>query len=1426
MTAVRSNFQSMPQQRKSCRNSRVPPEDSYISSRHKLSIVRPPELGADVDTVIETFTRPLQRDLLDFQADDSSLLSLCLPNTRGVSDCHATVVFKDSPLTTDRKGRGKRPTWNYSIIADPARNNRQVDFEKHRSDEEDLHLPLQLAVNNAIANSTVIPDTVFFSPDPGGDASQNAAMSSGAATMARTFLFIFAIAHFTIIYRLTSFITSERDAGLSQLIDSMGGGSTITTRVLSWLVVFDLAALPCYLGLGILYQRMFFRASGVATLIGWQILNGLAVNSSTVFAAAFFSKARTSAVYVIIIFIAMSIAAQWYSFDAKPPASSVVLFLTLFFPSVNSFFFSQQMCLWEISGQPADPAKFPPEVPDIPSKSYGVSQGTMLWFLVLNIFIYPVAAICVEKLLHGIHFRKRKFSARTVGSEGIIAQTLELSKSFFPSLAARVFCRGKRRRKPVKAVDGVEFDMHLGQITCLVGPNGSGKTTTLHMMAGFISPTQGSIRLGLKPSQIGICPQRNTLWDELTDAIKAGNRSRQELDQLIDECDLKPKRKFKARELSGGQKRKLQLACMFVGDSSICLIDECTSGLDPLSRRAIWEILLNQCSRRSIVFTTHFLDEVDILADQIVLLCRGKIKCQGASAQLKTLYGGGYKVLAPLSAGVIQSSYPPVAHRDKLIYQVPDSHTAAKMVSNFIASGTTDVAISGPQFEDVFLNLLSEEDLLSYAEDATKDESSSQLTSGKVTSFWVQFGVLYRKRWAVLKISWIPYVSAVFIPVALGMLVSTFLIDFKIPKCDALADTPFPLEASSLSWNESCPRESFCQQLSVAPSSANGSLFKLVQDGFQEMAQVNAKSFRDFVQVHDSRSDMLKFISQNTTKAGHGGSGSLLDLWSQISGSVEINTSQELSPKSRLVFYPTFFVLYPAMEKSRKNLMVSVGVTLITAGLLDFKGPIMLALPVLILHGLAATMMGYIVAHFTNGPLRSFVATLGLGMVSYTISLVAILTSESAAANRPGDVNMSGITYGANLFLPIGNVIRALVVSLNLMDQGCKNGKAVAGGSLDGLGGPLLYLALQTVSLLLLLIWLEAGMPRPYLTKARTGSRQDADVELSALRSPSVLSRDGVREEVARAERSESDPLRVLHINKAFGTNKAVDDLTFGLARGEVMALIGPNGAGKSTLVNMMQGELVPDQGRILLCQTDSRSPSAKTNLGVCPQYDAPDFMSTRDHLVFYARIKGIKKPESDVNILMDQLNLTPHAKTPASKLSGGNKRKLMLAIALIGKPPIIVLDEPTSAMDAVAKRRFWRIIQNIAAERSVLLTTHSMEEADALATRTAILARRFLAIGTSQELRERFSNVYYANIVLTSAGLVPRASFERQILGGQASALVDLVETLERDMGVMGIGCYSISGPTLENVFLSVVRENNVQEEEEEEEEELIREK
>lgn len=183
-----------------------------------------------------------------------------------------------------------------------------------------------------------------------------------------------------------------------------------------------------------------------------------------------------------------------------------------------------------------------------------------------------------------------------------------------------------------------------------------------------------------------------------------------------------------------------------------------------------------------------------------------------------------------------------------------------------------------------------------------------------------------------------------------------------------------------------------------------------------------------------------------------------------------------------------------------------------------------------------------------------------------------------------------GITFGLYLFLPIGNLFRALLVGFNVLQVGCKNGKPTSPGSIDAYGGPILYLVLQVGFLLAIIIWIEGDLAL-FRRNTHTPFRYVPDDVIP-------LKTSEVEAERARAETSETDLLRVLHLDKTFGSNHAVDDVTLGLREDEVMALIGPNGAGKSTLVNMIQSELSPDNGRILLKGEDSRTRSAQKFLG------------------------------------------------------------------------------------------------------------------------------------------------------------------------------------------------------------------------------------
>ena len=449
------------------------------------------------------------------------------------------------------------------------------------------------------------------------------------------------------------------------------------------------------------------------------------------------------------------------------------------------------------------------------------------------------------------------------------------------------------------------------------------------------------------------------------------------------------------------------------------------------------------------------------------------------------------------------------------------------------------------------------------------------------------------------------------------------------------------------------------------------------------------------------------------------------------------------------------------------------------------------------------------------------------------------------------------VTFSLGLIFPIMNVFKALAVGLNLFKVACRNDSNITyPGSIYAYGGPILILCLQIMLLSLLLVLADRDLSLPVIFRQQHNGGMDE---------AGLAPHEAISEEVVRVKQSESDLLRLLHVSKSFKSTVAVDDVSLGLGQGEILALLGPNGAGKTTIVNMIRGEFKPDSGNIFLKGVDVHKNTrlAQRYLGVCPQFDALDLMTARQHLEFYARIKGVKNVKGAVNSVMAKVGLTPHASKPASKLSGGNKRKLSLGIALMGNPDVLLLDEPSSSMDAAAKRAMWKILADIAPGRSLLLTTHSMEEADALATRAAIVSRRLLAIGTTQVLRQKYSNLYHVQLVLRSA---PSSSpeemqaveqwirkqfngvtFEGENLGGQIkfmiqnnpvtttadienspkttiqpalketdnrSIIAQLIESLETNKEILGLTDFSIGAPTLEQVFLNVVKDNEAFEE------------
>ncbi|CAL8402339.1 unnamed protein product [Gadus morhua 'NCC'] len=211
------------------------------------------------------------------------------------------------------------------------------------------------------------------------------------------------------------------------------------------------------------------------------------------------------------------------------------------------------------------------------------------------------------------------------------------------------------------AVDGLSLSFYESQITAFLGHNGAGKTTTMSILTGMFPPTSGTatiygrdihtdmdtIRLSL-----GMCPQHNILFKDMTVAEhilfysllkgRGAKEAQEEVEDMLQNLTLRHKRTELAQNLSGGMQRKLSVAMAFVGGAKVVILDEPTSGVDPYSRRSIWDLLLKYREGRTVILSTHHMDEADLLSDRVAIISRGRLHCCGSPLYLKTLLGTGF----------------------------------------------------------------------------------------------------------------------------------------------------------------------------------------------------------------------------------------------------------------------------------------------------------------------------------------------------------------------------------------------------------------------------------------------------------------------------------------------------------------------------------------------------------------------------------------------------------------------------------------------------------------------------------------------------------------------------------------------------------------------------------------------------------------
>uniref|UniRef100_A0A672JQI2 P-type phospholipid transporter n=1 Tax=Salarias fasciatus TaxID=181472 RepID=A0A672JQI2_SALFA len=325
---------------------------------------------------------------------------------------------------------------------------------------------------------------------------------------------------------------------------------------------------------------------------------------------------------------------------------------------------------------------------------------------------------------------------------------------------------------------------------------------------------------------------------------------------------------------------------------------------------------------------------------------------------------------------------------------------------------------------------------------------------------------------------------------------------------------------------------------------------------------------------------------------------------------------------------------------------------------------------------------------------------------------------------------------------------------------------------------------------------------------------------------------------------SKTDILQIRDLSKTYVGRKraAVDQICVGVPAGECFGLLGVNGAGKTTTFKMLTGDTDVSAGEATVAGYSILSEilDVHQNMGYCPQFDAIDELLTgREHLFLYARLRGV--PESEIPRVaawgIQKLGLTEYAGRCAGTYSGGNKRKLSTAIAMIGCPALVLLDEPTTGMDPHSRRFLWNAIMSVIQDgRAVVLTSHSMEECEALCTRLAIMVNgTFKCLGTIQHLKYKFGDGYVVTMKVKAAKagfspeLEPVESFMESCFPGcvqrekhyntlqyemESSSLARIFQLVAANKDRLSIEDYSVSQTTLDQVFVNFAKQQTGEDE------------
>uniref|UniRef100_A0A4W2E4T6 ABC transporter domain-containing protein n=1 Tax=Bos indicus x Bos taurus TaxID=30522 RepID=A0A4W2E4T6_BOBOX len=1004
----------------------------------------------------------------------------------------------------------------------------------------------------------------------------------------------------------------------------------------------------------------------------------------------------------------------------------------------------------------------------------------------------------------------------------------------------------KEKTGKVEVLKGLSFDIYEGQITAVLGHSGAGKSALLRILSGSSVPTAGSVTIynkNLSEMQdleeirkiTGVCPQFNVQFDTLT--VKENLRLfakikgiqpkdvEQEVQRVLLELDIQNIQDNLATLLSEGQKRKLTIGIALLGDPQVLLLDEPTAGLDPFSRHRIWNFLRERKADRVILLSTNLMDEADMLADRKVILSKGRLKCAGSSVFLKRRWGLGYHLslyrnetcdpekITSLINHHIPDAKLKTESKEKLVYTLPAERTNKfpdlfSDLDEDCSLGVLSYEVSTSTLNEVFTKLEGN----SMAEQGT----SIRMRHGRPISKWSCVSLVSRVScvWLSPRTRHIPDLTVLF-----GKVFPLIVESIFYAMLNETADLEFKPELYFLSPGQ-LPQGPRTSLLIINNTESNIEDFIqslkhqniiLEVDDFENRNGTEDPSYNGAIIVSGKRKDYGFSVVCNTKQLHcfpvlmSVVSNVLLRMFNQTQ---RIRTERSSYPLVSAGFARSFFLFFVTCSLSPYIAMNSVSdykkrtkSQLWISGLFPSAYWCGQALVDVSLYSLMLLAM-YLIFYLANREHIYLTSRIVFALVSNN-GTESIFTQQFLVNFHTDAVSLFLFSRYSWFAYPY---FQALLFMFVLRCLEAKCGKKIM--QKDPVFS--LHPGIEPRSLAL-----QADPEPPGKLQTGKGTRQ-------ILGKPVIIASCLHKEYAGQKKRCFSRRRK----------KTAVRNVSFCVKKGEILGLLGPNGAGKSSSVRMISGMMTPTAGEV--AQMKMRFPIRF--LGYCPQENVlwPS-LTTREHLEVFAAVKGLRRADAHMAIsrLVDAFRLHEQLDVPVQKLSGGAARKLCFVLSLLGDPPILLLDEPSTGLDPAEQKQLWQTVQRAVRNtaRGALLTTHSMAEAEAVCDRVAIMVSgRLRCIGSIQHLKNSLGKDYILELKLKEASqgmsvhtevlrLFPRAAPQERYSSSSAyrlpvqdvqplSQAFHKLETVKRNFNLEE---YSLSQCTLGKVFLELSKEQEL---------------